>query len=463
MMETFKFGRLDKKLKPNNVRYDTHYNNDANWTPRDLEMRDLGGHISVTIRNYMREDLLLVDNVRKEPKRYSSIYANDRFLLEDTTNLVIIEIRTREVELDKDGNNKIKRQSKTEVRCPGHLLQTHSLFVEELGCYLTIQSRLNATRELIAHDTRFPEAHEVSVPESMVKPDPVSTLRMYEPLIKNSLERMDKLRVRVGVPVDKDPIRVPDHIKNLRIAVMDKTFSPYTHNRMVYDPSLLEDEFVVENLHFVTSEPLISTYDRLQKAEGRAFFIDTQEHRTLGGNLCGLAIFADPEALNEYLFAHKADEVYEELMEGFADKSGNPVLKRRIDALENDIKAKDTLLEEIETTLKFEQEQVKTLKRRVTAHEDTIKKIKENYDSNNSYEMLIAQLENERSRHKLEQERLEFERDELIAKLKMSEQNRKTTFYKSIADTAKSTWGILVIVSTAVVAIYKGYNKLKSS
>jgi len=90
MIETFKFGRLDVKTTAKSFKYDVQNNADAKWTNRDLEMVELGGHISVTIKNYMREDLLLVDNIRSEPKRYVSIYHNDRFLLEDTTNFVII-------------------------------------------------------------------------------------------------------------------------------------------------------------------------------------------------------------------------------------------------------------------------------------------------------------------------------------------------------------------------------------
>jgi hypothetical protein len=463
MIETFKFGRLDVKTTAKSFKYDVQYGNDAKWTNRDLEMVELGSHISVTIKNYMREDLLLVDNVRSEPKRHVSIYQNDRFLLEDTTNFVIIEIRTREVERGKDNENKIRKQSRTEIRCPGHLLQTHSLYIEELGSYITIQPRLQATRELIANDSRFPDSKEISVPESMVKPDPVSTMRKFEPLVKNCLERADKIRVKVGVRVDKDPSRVPDYVKNLRISVMDRDFSPYHNNRMVYDPELLPEEFVVENLHLVTSEPLISTFDRLHKNEDRAFFIDTQEHRTLGGNLVGLAIFADPEALHTYLFTHKSHELYDELMEGFADKTGNPVLRKRIETLEESVVDKDTRIVDLEENIKFEQGQVKTLKRQVSAHEDTIKKIRDNHDTNMSYESFQNQIENEKKRFDLERERLMFERDELLAKLKISQQTQKTAFLKSIADGAKSVWGILVIVSAAAVAGFKWWNKLKSS
>lgn len=463
MPEMFKFGRLDSQTKIKSYRYDIHNGNDAKWNDNDINMTDVGAHISVTIKNYMREDLILVDNVRSEPKRYSSIYQNDRFLLEDTTNYVIIDIRSREIEMCKNNERKIKKQTSTQIRCPGHLLQAHSLFVEELGCYITIQSRLQATRELIAHDARFPESKEVSVTEAMVKPDPVSTMRKFEPLVKNCLERIDKIRVRVGVKVDKDPSRVPEHIRNLRISVMDRDFSPYYNNRMIYDPDLLPEEFVVENLHLVASEPLISTFDRLHKAEGRAFFIDTHEHHTLGGLLCGLAIFADPEALYEYLFNHKSHELYQELMEGFADKTGNPVLKKNIRILEEDIIVKDKHIEDLENSVKFEQSQVKTLKRQVSAHEDTIKKIKDNYEASTSFESFMHHIDSEKQQLELERERLKFERDELAAKLKISEHSRNTAFLKSLADGAKSTWGILVILSTVTASGIAWWNKLKSS
>lgn len=463
MIETFKFGRLDSKTTIRSFKYDTQNNTDAKWTNRDVEMIELGGHISVTIKNYMREDLLLVDNIRSTPRRYVSIYHNDRFLLEDTTNFVIIEIRDREIERGKDNEHKIRKQSRTEIRCPGHLLQTHSLYIEELGSYITIQPRLQATRELIANDSRFPDSKEISVPESMVKPDPISTMRKFEPLVKNCLDRADKIRVKVGLPIDKDPSRVPEYIKSMRISVMDRDFSPYHNNRMIYDPELLPEEFVVENLHLVTSEPLISTFDRLHKAEDRAFFIDTQEHRTLGGNLVGLAIFADQDALYNYLFTHKSYEIYDELMEGFADKTGNPVLKKKIETLEESVLDKEKTIDELEVNIKFEQSQVKTLKRQVSAHEDTIKKIRENHDVNMSYEALQNQIDNEKKRFELEREKMKVERDELLTKLELSKQNQKTVLLKSIADGAKSIWGILAITSGALVAGYKWWNKLKSS
>lgn len=463
MIPSFKFGRLDRTNKVPNFRYELSDNANARWTPRDLEMRDLGAHYSVSIKNYMREDVILVDSLRTEPKRISSIYSNDKFMLEDTNNFVVIEIRMRENDRDKDGNSRIKTQTKVEIKCPGHLLQTQSLFVEELGCYVTVQSRLLATRELIGHDSRFPDAKDVSVPESMVKPDPVNTFRKYESLVKNCIERTDKIQVRVGIRPNCSPALIPDCIKNMRIAVMDRDFSPYYHNRMIYDPTLDETEFVVENLHLVSSEPLISTFERLSAAEGRAFFIDTQEHHSMGGILCGLVIFADPDALADYLFAHKSEELYNELTDRLIDKNGSPTLKRQIKDLETTISDKETQINDLDLAVKFERDQNRTLKRMVTAHEDTIKKIQTNHEPALAYEAVMSELSNEREKLQVERNRLEFDRHELEVKLASAKAAQKVGMLKTIGEILKSTWGIILAMITIGTAIFQGWKKLKFS
>lgn len=463
MLEHFKFGRLDRDGRAPNFSYTTHTGADADWTPRSIAMQEIGAHWSITIRNYMREDLLLVNNLRSEPQRYASIYAYDELLLEDTNNFVIIELRHCENERAKDRTVKVKNRRRIEIRCPGHCLQTQSLYVEELGCYLTVESRLQATRELIAQDTRFPNSKEVAVPESTIKSDPVSTLRDFEPLLKNCMERSDKIQVRVGVRVDVDPSRVPEHVKSMRIAIMDRDFSPYHNNRMVYDPTLREDEFIVENLHFVSSEPLKSTWDRLQRADARAFFIDTQEHRTMGGLLCGLVIFADEDALHNYLFAHKSEEIYNELTERLIDKTGSHALKKKIQDLDTTIAKRDEQLGDLENALKFEKNQNKEYKRVLGIHEETIRRLKDNHEPSLAYEAVMAEIENDRETLRLDREKLEHERIELERKYRLSQTAHKAGALKSAAEILKSGWGILVIVGGVSTAAIKGWKTLKSS
>lgn len=463
MVEHFKFGRLDSRSTQNGYHYTKASHTDAQWSQRDMEMRETGAHWSVTIRNYMREDLLIVGSLRTEPQRYKSIYGSAEYMLENTTNYVIIELRHQDNEWDERGKTQTKVKEKITIRCPGHYLQTNSLFIEEMGWHLTIDDRLQATCAMIAQDREMPQASEISVPETAAKPNPVRVLQEFEPLLRNCIARADKIQVRVGVRVDIDPSRIPDEVKNLRIAILDRDFSPYLSNRMAYDPSLEPHEFVVENLHYLASEPIISTFDRLRSSPGRAFFIDTQERRTMGGVLCSLAIFADIDALSDYLFAHKAQEMYTELETRVADRSGNTVLKKQIEMLKD---TNQTLSEEVSEKvgqLKTAWDQIKEYKRMVTTLEDSVKRFQSHKEDRLGFETIQQELALERAQLDQKQRQLEHDQAELAYLRDQAERNQKASYLKTLADMAKSTWGILGIVATAITVAWKGYNKLKTS
>lgn len=462
-MHSFKFGRLLKGDTPPGFVYNENKGEESDWSPRATAMQDVGTHWQVTIRNYMREDAIIVNSLRSNPIKIASVYSYDKYMLQDTTNFVIIELKMRENEKHKDGSGKVKSTRKIEIRCPGHYLQNHSLFIEELGCYLTVASRLQATKECIAQDSRFPDSKTIDIPETAVTPDPVCTLSDYEPLVRNCIERADRIQVRVGVKVDVDQSRLAAHIKSMRIAVMDHYFSPYQCNRMVYDPSLNPNEFAVENLHWMTSEPLYGKFEDLEASPDRAFFVDTQEHHTLGGTLCGLVIFSDEAALHDYLFRHRAKEVYEDLLLRVSEQNGNHALAKRIDALTNILETRDTTIEELREQLKFEKNQTKEYKTRATTYEETIKNIRNHQEDANSYNAIMVAMANERKELDLKRERLEYEERELERKLAISADNARSAKWKSLAEILKSGWGIILAAITVGTAILKGYNKLSSS
>ena len=461
-MRSFNFGRLLKGDKQVGFNYDTSAGTDADWSQRVTSMQSVGTHWQVTIRNYTKEDILLVSSLRTDPVRVPSIIQNDRYRMAETTNHVVIELRMRDVTSGKNGETKVVSSKKIEIRCPAHYLQNNSLFIEELGTYVTIEGRYQATRECIAQDVRYPTAVEVSVPEASVKTDPVSTLSDYEPLVRNCLERADKIRVRVGVRVDVDPSRVPEYIRSMRIAVLDHDFSPYHNNRMFYDPTVDPDDFAIENHHWDYSEPLWGRFSDLARQAGRAYYVDTEEHRSFGGVLSGLVIFADESALYDYLFAHRADEMYEELLKRLMDKNGSHALTKRISELEQLLEKRDDTIEELRDHNRFEKEQVKEYKRIATAHEDTIKKLKSHHEEAFGFDAIRAELDNERESLRLGREKLEAENRELISKQAQASMAHRASIWKSTAEILKSGWGALLAMITIGTAAYNMYNKLNS-
>jgi hypothetical protein len=461
-MRSFNFGRLLKGDVHPGFIYSTNNLEQSEYQGRSTGTQSVGTHWQVTIKNYTREDIFLVNSLRTEPTRVVSIYHNDKYRLQETTNFVIIELKMQENQTGKNGEIKTIHSKKIEIRCPSHYLQTHSLFVEELGTYVTIESRLQATRECVAQDYRVPTAREVAVPESAVKVNPVSTFSDYEPIVKLSMERSDKIRVKVGVRVDVDPSRVPDYIKSMRIAVLDRDFSPYYNNRMIYDPTIDPDDFSIENHHWMTSEPIWGKFSDLHKQHNKSFFIDTEEHRTLGGVLCGMAIFGDEQALSDYMFSHRCEETYADLTKRIIDRNGNHALTKRIEEIESLLSGRDETIVELRDQIKFEKDQVKTFKHMAASHEDTIKKLKTNYESANGYDAIIMDLENQRTALELAELKLEQDRADLDYKTEQLKTTHRASMWKSTADMLKSGWGIILAVITISTAVLNMYNKLNS-
>lgn len=462
-MLNFKFGRLLKGDSEPGFVYNNTVADEAEWPALMSMVKSIGTHWQLSIKNYMREDLVIVNSLRTAPVRIPSIYSYDRYPVQDTTNFVIIELRSRENVRDKDGSGKFKSSRKIEIRCPGHYLQNNSLFVEELGWYFTVESRVQATRECLGQDARFPESREVDVPKPFVQENPVSTFADYAPLVRQCIERTDRIHVRVGVRVDVDPIRVPEEVKSLRIAVYDQYFSPYKSNRMIYDPSFEPDEFAIENFSFEPSEPLYGKFSLLKDQPGRSFFVKTEERTCLKGKLVDLAVFADEQALSDYLFAHQSEELYDTLTQRLVDRNGNHALLKQIRGLEEILVTRDSTEQELRQQLKYSRDQVNEYKDMAKRHEETIKRIKTHHEEQFSYDAVMTSLTNERDQIRLDYQKLVQEKEELIRKAEQAKSAHNATRWKSVSEILKSGWGIILTCITIGTALYKGWNKLNSN
>ncbi len=456
MFETFSFGRFDKNSHHNDVRYVTKTGKDADFTQRDLHMDAKGAHWSVSVQNFMHQDLLVVNSLRSEPMVIPSVYTQDQVMFEDTENVIIIKLRMRETTVSKGFEIKTRTQTEIEIRCPGWILEKQSVFVEELGWYFTIPSRKDATIAQVVQDSKNTSAQSVSVPDSLVPTNPNLVFGDYAELTRYTLEHMSRIQVRVGIKTQGAPELVPDHIKGMTLVIADRVFSPYWSNHMIYDPSLGVDDFIIDNLHMHNTQSLRFSFSDLQTLYEQGLYVDTTLVETLNGNLCAFVIFPNEKSVADYFHTHVSQELYDKLSERIIVKSGSYSLEKKIHHLEQSLVKKEDYIAELSESLKFEQSQSKEFKRLATLAEETIKRIKENKEEKLSYGVVTAEMENARSKIFLDQY-------EMYQKRYMAETQNKASKLKAVAEIIKSSWGILLIMAGMIPFIVKGWNKLNSA
>lgn len=463
MEDTYKFGRLDKSSKADRFECETKHGNDVKLHSSALDMSEVGNHWSLTIKNYTAGDILLVGSLRCDPQRIPSIYRRDNSTFENTTNYVIIELRHKEVSRNKENKTITTAIRTIKIKCPGYHLENNSIFIDEIGCYVTVDSRLDATRELMAKELRSPSAEEVSIPPALMAPNPTKLFGDFRQLVQDCIERSDRIMVNVGTPVRGDPAKIPDYVKNLRIAVLDQSIVPYRTGQIQYDPSLEPDEFVIKNLLFATDKPLRSTFSKLRSSHGRAIILDSEEHKTTHGYLCGLGIFADDTAYVDYVHAHRSEELFDELSARLADRNGDVLLKKQLEGTHRDLNSLQQAHQELEDRLKLERDRTKEQTRQIKMMQETIEELKTNGSSEYSRDAVLQGMENERIKLQLEVDKLSQERDELKLRQSQVAATNRVTVVKHIADVVKSSWGIVVVIGAIFAAYVKMKNKVISS
>lgn len=463
MIEQFKFGRFDHRTVAGGYAYTQQAGKDARWHPQDISMEAPGSHWSVTISNYMRADVFVLNSLRTAPQCIPSIFEPERHMLNSTDNVVVVELRSRENICDVSGKAQVRQNRKITIQCPGYYLEKNSLFIEELGWYLTIASRIEPTRAQLIQDSREPQASDLMVPASVIKPTPIVVFGDYAALVRNSIERMDRIQVRVGVPLDRASRYIPDKVKTLRVSVLDQDFIPFTSGRMTYDPALGEDDLVLESIHTEFSEPLRTTFSHLHAQYNRTLYLDTQEQQTLSGPRCGMVVFADRDALSTYIFSHDATELYNELSSRVIGETSSYTMRKQIQELTQALNTKHLELNQMTENWELETSRAKTLKRQRDAVEETLKRIQNHTTESMSHEAVMAEITNEWRKIGLERDRIEADRDELLHKQSQAKLATKASIWKSLADMVKSSWGIIAIAAGAIPVILKTVKSLKTS
>jgi hypothetical protein len=452
------FRRFDKSSKIDGFFY--HQNDELREIEHDLNsitMDRVGFNFYYNVRNYTAETVYISGNLRTPPTQIRSLLREGVRPDYSYTNQVVITLYNKVNSNSPDPKKKTLQVRKTEIRIPGRILGQGAVFIGELDCYLMAEAQIDATRELIAKDVTQQNWESINLPASMIKQDPAQLYEGYRSLIKQCVERRDKISIRVGVDLNYGFI--PDIIKTMRVAVLDSYFVPFDDYKLVYDPDLQIDEFVIENLFVTSQQEFRSTFSELNRHG--SMYLDRNEEETLFGKFYGMAIFSDKDHYLDYVHQRKSMERFNEEMLHVAGRSGDPLLREKIVLLEDQItsfKVNDEENNQLITTLKAT---VKQLRSDVRDREDTITKIREHYDGKMSASYILNDMDNTRRRTEHEAKKLDNEELDLHHKQETFKLNYKTAKLKTVAEILKSGWGITTASIGAIVSIIalcKKYN-----
>ena len=453
-----RFIRFDRSSKVEGFVYNTTQNTkDMDYDFQTVSMEKPGFTIHTVVQNYMSEAVLLGGNLTVTPTHIKSLRQGHERTRDDFNNVVIITIYSSENNTAIDPKKRTTHRSKTEIRIPGKMLNQGSVFINELDCYLMTESHVDATRSLIAKDINQSGWDSINIPASMIKQDPAVIYVEYKQLAKFCIERQDKINIRIGVDLQYG--KIPDNIKSLHVAILDNYFVPYSCYKLVYDPTLTEDEFVIENLHLASRDEFRSTFSELRKVG--TMYLDHDEQKTLFGNFYGMALFTDSNHYLTYVHKRKTQERFRDETLYVADRSGDPRLKEEVVRLEREILSLKDVNNEKDGTITSLRDSNRKLKTDIRDREETINKIRQHYDEKMSSEAVLKDIENEAFRLGIDSRKIDNDRIELDQREKAAPLIHKANMLKTMADILKSSWGITTACIGGIIsiaALCKKYN-----
>lgn len=456
MSQNINFRRFDKNNKSSDLIYES-FHKDLDHDFNSISMNKQGFNLVINVQNYTAESILIGGNLRTTPTRIQSLLRSDTRPASDYINSVIITILSSENTLNPESKKRNTHQQKTIIRIPGNLLYKGSVFVSELDCYVMTESQIDATRELIARDVSYPTWDSINLPSSMVKSDPIKLYVDYKQLSDYCIRHHDKIFVRTGIDFRHDDI--PQVLKTLRIAIADYNFSPFKCYKMGYDPTLSPDEIIIENLYHSSNQEF---HFRLSELEiVKSVYLDHNEIKTLFGSFYTMALFADDETYQNYVFERKTQQRFSEETLYVAERSGDPRLKEELRRLEKITAEQDKVLKETQEELKGLQTRVKEQKQIIKDRDETITKIKTHYDEKMKHDYIFHEVSNDHYRLRNESAKIAQEREELHAKEKQNKLQHKATILKQVSEILKSGWAIATACIggvISIIALMKKYN-----
>lgn len=450
MLTNINFRRFDKSANVDGFIYKpTTKPDELDYTFSSVSMDKAGFCLHYNVQNYMAEAVLLGGNLRVNPTKIHSLRRDDVRPRDDYNNYVIITICSSENKTSPDPRKRTTHNRKVDIRIPGKMLNQGSVFISELDCYLMTESQIDATRELIARDVQNHGWESISIPASMVQQDPAKLYIEFKELSQFCIERQDKINIRIGVDIRYGEI--PEIIKTMRISILDSYFIPYSVYKLVYDPTLNEDEFVIENLHLASRDEFRATFSELNKVG--SVYLDYDEIETMFGKFYGMAIFANESVYLNYVHKRKTQERFNEETLFVAHRSGDPRLKEHIARLEKDCSSQKETIEDQANQIVEHLALIKRQKAELRSRDEVIEKIRTRSEEKIDANVILTDLENDRLRIENDRRKIAHEGLDLNLREKLAPMAHRAVVWKNVADVLKSGWGITTACIGGVASI----------
>lgn len=441
MGEHVTFYRLTKTNTDSEFIYSNRTIADTDRDHIPVTLNRTGFNQYIEIHNNTGEAVMLSSSLRATPTIIPPIVTS---MYGSGMNEVIVNIYTRINTAESTAKKTANNCEVTSIRVSGRKLISGAVFISEIGSYLSTYTNHHAVAQTIGHDSTKDDWEELSVYMDNSKANPAKIYSEFRELTEKAIARRGPLQIRVGSK---------QRAKDFHISILDSYFHPANDHKLVYDPSLSYDRFVIEYVRGNTILPFEGSFDELD-AHGM-IFIDQNTTQTISGKFCNMVIFASEKKLVDYFHEKKSVDRFDQEKVYLAKSSGDMRLKNDIQKLndekrnleginarlENDIAEQKTINGDLKSRVKFLEHQLSDLKNG-GAHEM-------------SADAFYAGLEATRIR-------LENERIEMAHKQYLSQVNFDSAVAKNKSDMWKNVLGIVTAIVAGATAIVAGWLKLKS-
>jgi hypothetical protein len=438
------FYRLTKESKHPGIEYSKVPLNEYDSEIKKLGHNNLAFNMHYEIINHTGDDLILGGSLRTTPTIVPPVSHPRVRPLEHEEGNVIIKILHWNYVIDNKTNKTSFYGNRTTIIIKGRVLNHSVYFIDELDLYLGNLRSHPVMSRFIEEDSRHSNWDKLDLVLDTKNHDPSKIYMDYKRFSELFVDlcRHVQIRVRYRNLAEKVYVCLMGNIIDLRLM-----------NRVVEDPTLEDDEFIIEFLRQTGEKPFYGTFTELNKFG--SFFIDQNEIETANGKYVYLGIFKDQATLSDYIHKCKSkvrfDEEYRYLAEHSGDKRLHMVLEELRESLDK-TEAKNKDYEEEVSSLKKANMELVSSKKML---EREMKELKAGSFHELSADKIRLSVENEHKKLTIEQAELDLKGKTFISSL-------KSTMVKNRAETIKNVATIISVTVTTVIAVYTGWKKMKA-
>jgi hypothetical protein len=436
------------RLTNNDIDHEFTYTT-TQLTDNDLEVqriipKSLGFNLHVEIQNYTAEDVILAGSLKTNPTIIHPSTQENTRVGDFDANFVIVKITY----IDNSYGRKSKKGSScgqiTIIKVSNKKLNSGAVFIEELDSYLCTLSHHAVAGRFIFEDSLQNKWDKLDIALDASNRDPSKIYDGFRELAKICVTRQDQIHVRTGSTEAGD---------NFRIAILDSYFIPSKTGKLIFDPELNSDTFIVEFARQSGTPLFVGSYKELNSIG--VIYIDQNEVNTISGKFCGMVLLRDEEHLSNYFHKRKSIDRFREEGTYLMEHSGDITLRQELDSLRAAIVEKDNQRESIEEDLKATKKHITEAGAAKRYLETQIKELKDGWASQMSSTNITTSLQ-------VDLEKLAQERRELEIREAALASSHKAAMAKNRAETVKNILTVISITFTAVTAAIAGWKKIQA-